>query len=207
MQRDIIQRGAEAVLYLDTFQEEQVLVKERIKKGYRHPELDEKIRSRRTRGEERLLSRARRAGVDTPGVRDVQGFKLVMDWIEGEKLKDTLNGMDKEKRMLVYGLMGNAIARLHSSGIVHGDLTTSNMLLKDGMLYLVDFGLGKVSGRVEDHAVDLFLLYEALKSTHFIHLEEAWKNVLNVYSQNYERAGEVLKRFGKISARRRYKGS
>ncbi len=206
--KKIIAQGAEAVLYLDKYQDHQVLVKERVKKGYRTPELDKKIRSIRTKREENLLDRARRAGVTTPRIWDVNSpeFKIIMEYVDGKGIKDTLNDMPKNERMWICELIGKSIARLHSSGIMHGDLTTSNMILKDKKLYLIDFGLGRFSQRVEDQAVDLFLLYEALKSTHFRILNEAWKNILNTYKQEYSKSKEVLNRIDKIRVRRRYRG-
>lgn len=200
-----IARGAEAVLSLDKHEGKDVLVKDRIKKGYRIPELDVRIRRLRTRGEERLLDRARRAGVNTPRVLDSGESMFVMEFVQGERIKDCFNSYPKTKRELVCKLIGESTAKLHSAGIVHGDLTTSNMLLKEGRLFLIDFGLGKMSERIEDQAVDLFLLFEALKSTHFEYLNEAWQYILKVYRQNYNRAGEVLKRLEKIEKRRRYK--
>jgi tRNA A-37 threonylcarbamoyl transferase component Bud32 len=183
MPREIIAQGAEAVLYTDKYQDRKVLVKERVKKGYRAPELDRVIRSVRTKREESLLDRARRAGTLTPRIWDVQKseFRIIMEYVNGERLKDTLSR-------------------------IHGDLTTSNMILEGGRLYLIDFGLGKLSQRIEDQAVDLFLLYEALKSTHFKILKEAWKNVLNTYKQNYRKSKEVLNSIERIKVRRRYKG-
>jgi len=80
------------------------------------------------------------------------------------------------------------------------------MILKDGRLYIIDFGLGKFSRKAEDQAADLYVLFEALKSTHFKNMESAWANVLKVYKQKYPNANEVLKRIEKISHRRRYMG-
>jgi len=177
-----IARGAEAVLFRDNSR----LVKDRIKKGYRIPGLDTKIRKLRTRGEGRLLDRARRAGVNTPRVLDSGESSLVMEFIEGRRVKDALNGMPKGERVRVYRLIGEAVAGLHSAGIMHGDLTTSNMILREGKLYIIDFGLGRMSERIEDQAVDLFLLFEALKSTHFEYLNEAWQYILKVYKQDYK---------------------
>jgi Kae1-associated kinase Bud32 len=202
----IIQRGAEAILYLEEREGRKVLVKDRVPKGYRIPHLDERIRSQRTRHEEALLVKARRAGVHTPNIMESGKSKLVMEWIEGSKVKDSLNSMEKPRRMLVYRLMGEAIGKLHGTGIIHGDLTTSNMLFKDDRLYIIDFGLGKISGKIEDQAVDLYLLYEALKSTHLKLQEEAWQGILKAYKQNYAKSKEVLKRVAKIEKRRRYKG-
>ncbi len=213
----IIQRGAEAVLYLEERDGEKVLVKDRVPKGYRIPQLDGKIRVQRTRHEESLLLKAKRAGVHAPSVMESGESRMVMEWVQGEKLKDSLNGMPRSKRLQVYRLMGESIGRLHSAGIIHGDLTTSNMIFKDAVqmsgraiaqearLYIIDFGLGKISGKIEDQAVDLYLLYEALKSTHLRLMGDAWKGVLKAYKQNYSKSNEVLNRVLKIEKRRRYK--
>lgn len=203
---NIIARGAEAVLSLSELGGEKVLVKERIKKGYRILQLDEKIRTQRTRMEESLISRARRAGISTPMIMDTDRFKITMKFIDGKRLKDSLNNFPVKERKVVYGLIGKSIGMLHEANIVHGDLTTSNMILMNGKLYIIDFGLGKVSKRDEDKAVDLYLLYEALKSTHFKILEEAWKSIINAYKQNYSKSINTLKQLSKIEKRRRYKG-
>ncbi len=200
-EREIIQRGAEAVLYLRGKE----LVKERIKKGYRLPELDSKIRKQRTKGEAKLMGRSRGSGVTVPRVRVEDENKLVMEYVKGERIKDVLNGMAPKERTNVCGKMGKMIAKLHANGIIHGDLTTSNMILKGNEVYLIDFGLGKFSEKVEDQAVDLFLLYEALKSTHFRSLEECWERIVKSYSENYSKGREVLGRIEKIKKRRRYK--
>lgn len=223
----VIKRGAEAVLYLEEREGKKVLVKDRIKKGYRLPELDKKIRSSRTKREDKLLTTAQRAGVSTPRVFSLEKTRLVMEFLDGSTVKDTLNTLEKSKRMRVYRLIGESVANLHRNGVVHGDLTTSNMILslplhsdkrhlsshhnqrdeilRDDKLYLIDFGMGKMSNRIEDQAVDLYLLREAVLSTHFKHLDEAWENIINVYKQNYSNSTSVLRRFEKIESRRRYK--
>jgi len=111
----------------------------------------------------------------------------------------------KDERTEIYKKIGKSVAYLHSSGIIHGDLTTSNMIMAGGEIFFIDFGLGKVSTRIEDQATDLYLLYEAFKSTHFKILDEAWSMVLKTYKQNYLNADNVLKRIEKIKTRRRYK--
>ncbi|NIO21377.1 MAG: Kae1-associated serine/threonine protein kinase, partial [Candidatus Aenigmarchaeota archaeon] len=126
------------------------------------------------------------------------------EYVKGERLKDVLNRMEKKRRDSVCESMGKMIAKLHSSGIIHGDLTTSNMILKGKEVYLIDFGLGKFSEKTEDQAVDLFLLYEALKSTHFEILEDCWKGIVNSYSK-YAKSKDVVERMEKIKKRRRYK--
>lgn len=203
----IISKGAEAILYL-SYKDEEVLVKERIKKGYRIPEIDEKIRKQRTQKEEKILSTARRVGINVPKVIDSDKFKLNLEYIKGKRVKEILNNQPfrKEPNPQIEGIgkqIGEIVSKLHEAGIVHGDLTTSNMILKRDSLYLIDFGLGKKTNSIEDKATDLFILHEALKSTHFEVLDKVWKLVLKNYK--YTKAKEVLKRLEKIEKRRRYK--
>ena len=197
----ILNRGAEAVLYLKGGR----LMKERLKKGYRIEQIDEEIRRLRSKKEARLLERARRAGIKVPDAELSDKYIISMDYIEGEKLKDALSGFVPEKQERIAEKIGVMVARLHSADIVHGDLTTSNMILKGEDIYLIDLGLGKVSLKVEDRATDLFLLQEALISTHFRTWERIWKKIINTYALKYSDAPAVLKRLEKISARRRYK--
>ncbi len=197
-----IARGAEAILYRDGNE----LTKDRTAKGYRLPELDARIRKLRTRGEARLLDAAARAGIDVPRVLETSENMLKMEFIDGSRVKDVLNDLGEDERKRVCGLIGSAAGRLHAAGIVHGDLTTSNMIMKDDKLYLIDFGLGKFSGKPEDQAVDLYLLYEALKAAHFEYLNRSWQYILKSYSDNCKGANAVIQRFKVIEKRRRYKG-
>ncbi|MBN1896935.1 MAG: Kae1-associated serine/threonine protein kinase [Candidatus Aenigmarchaeota archaeon] len=201
MPKDIIQRGAEAVIY----REGSHIIKERVKKGYRIPAIDDEIRKRRTKLEARLLEKARRSGVTTPNAEIKDSYVIKMDYIDGDKVKEKLNGMPKSMQEKVARKIGEAVASLHAADIVHGDLTTSNMILKGNDLYLIDFGLGKVSHKVEDKATDLFLLYEAIISTHYEISEQMWKTIINTYMLKYSTAPEVMTRFERIGQRRRYK--
>ncbi|RLJ07387.1 MAG: Kae1-associated kinase Bud32 [Candidatus Aenigmatarchaeota archaeon] len=195
----LLQRGAEAEIWLDREQ----IRKVRIRKGYRIRQLDEKIRQERTRLEASLLRRARRAGIRVPRVLETSGYEIRMEWIRGERLKEWLRKADRKERKRVFAEIGRMVAGLHHWGIVHGDLTTSNFILGDGV-YLIDFGLGRFSKRVEDQAIDLLLLYEAIRATHFSLLKEAWKTILKEYKANYSNAPDVLRQLEKIKRRRRY---
>jgi len=197
----IVARGAEAVLRKDGNK----LVKDRVRKGYRIQKLDDRIRSQRTKREESLLARARRAGVNAPAVLSGEKTSLVMEWIEGERVKDVLNGMGPKEMGKVCEQIGEALGKLHSAGIVHGDVTTSNMILRDGNLFIIDFGLGKTSRRIEDFAVDLYVLMEALKAAHFKIIDSAWKGIIKAYKYNNANADQVLGRFREIDKRRRYR--
>ena len=190
-------RGAEAVIWLDG----QTIVKERVSKGYRLPVLDQRLRKQRTRSQASVLGQSARAGANVPAVKATGEFTIEMEFIQGKRLKESLDSM--ENREPVCREIGKAAAALHSSDIVHGDLTTSNMLWHSGKLFLVDFGLAKHSKRAEDKAVDLFLLYEAFTAAHFNFLERGWASFLEGYK--WAGAKEVLAQLEKIKKRRRYK--
>ena len=196
---DVIGRGAEAILY----REGEALVKERIVKGYRVKELDEKLRKRRTRLEAKILSRAKRAGVPTPSVIKTEDYKIVMEFIEGNRLKELLQTLTTEEMERTAEEIGRLIGKLHSAGIIHGDLTTSNMILRE-KIYFIDFGLAFHSTSVEDRAVDLHLLHQAYQSTHFNFLEKLWEHTVEGYKETFKDWESVLKRLEQIRKRGRY---
>src|SRR5574341_514626 len=178
----IIASGAEAVIAL----EGDTIIKTRIQKRYRLKEIDEILRRERTRTEARLISEARRCGVPTPIIRDVVDFEIRMEYINGAALKNVINPQLSERT-------GELIGRLHTCGIVHGDLTTSNILLKDGKLFLIDFGLSYLDKTVEARGVDIHVLFQTFESTHESHelLIDAFKKG---YSGTFLHAGEVIER-------------
>ncbi len=188
--------GAEAVI---TKQGSEV-IKERIPKGYRIKEIDERLRKQRTKTEISILREARRAGVLTPQILDEDRFKIKMEFIDGIKVRDCLN-LDVCKQI------GENVAKLHKMNIIHGDLTTSNMILKKKDLYFIDFGLSFHSERSEDKANDFYLLKEALESTHIEISKKAWEIILNTYKSHYTNAESIINTFKKIEKRRRYKGN
>lgn len=200
----LVKKGAEALIYLDEFEGQQVLVKERIKKGYRLSELDEKLRRERTRRELKLLRRARSIGVATPQVYHVDKSKIFMEFVKGERIKEFLNKASRKAAHQIFVEIGKLAGKLHSNNLIHGDLTTSNMILRDNKIYLIDFGLGYFSKRIEDKGVDLLLLKRAIKATHSKLLSFGWKNIVRGYRQSYANAEEVLRRVEKIEERARY---
>ena len=201
MKSEIIAQGAEAVL----IRKDNLLVKERIKKGYRLPELDEKLRKQRTRKEARLIEKASKL-IPVPRIikTDEKGKIIQMEFIEGKKLSECLDELPNA--LEVCEKIGQNIAKLHDVNIIHGDLTTSNMILKEGEVYFIDFGLGFESKKTEDKAVDLHLIKQALEAKHFNNFEGFFKAVLDGYktSKNYK---ETLARLQKVEKRGRYKGA
>ena len=196
----IIGKGAESILYLKNGK----LIKDRISKGYRHKEIDLMKRKYPTRREAKLLVDAAKFGINVPGLYEMDdvNMKVEMEFLKGDMLKDIL---DKSKqRIKLCKEVGRQVAVLHDAGIVHGDLTTSNMLLVKDKVYFIDFGLGFYSDKVEDKAVDLHLLRQALESKHFLHYDVLFKAVLAGYkkSKNYSK---VMERLEKVEKRGRYK--
>ena len=194
----IIAKGAEAVIR----KEGSEIIKERISKGYRIQQLDETLRKKRNRTEASLLREARRAGVAVPQIVEEKDFSIKIEFIDGNKVKDIIS---QDNCIEISRRIAEAIAKLHSHNIIHGDLTTSNMILRDGQLYFIDFGLGFFSPRVEDKATDLHLLHEALESTHFNILEKAWYAILEAYKNACSDGGKVIKTLAEIEKRGRYR--
>jgi len=197
----IMAQGAEAILY----REGSTLIKERIKKSYRIPEIDSKIRKQCTRDEHKLMIKSSSL-IPVPKIinYDEKNNKITMQFIEGKKLSEDLDNFDDKKREEICKEIGKQVALLHNTNIIHGDLTTSNMLLSD-KLYFIDFGLGFISDRVEDKAVDLHLLKQALESKHWKHFEDSFKFVLEGYKKNIHNFKEIISRLEKVEKRGRYK--
>ncbi len=202
----LIKQGAEAKLFLTKLNDQEVIIKDRIKKEYRIKQIDKKIRKSRTSQESNLLIQAKRFGVSTPKIFEVdkKEYKIVMEYIDGERIKEFLNGSDKKTIKNVCFEIGRSIGKLHSTGIIHGDLTTSNMILKGESIYFIDFGLGFFSRKIEDQGTDLMLLQEALKSTHFKIMDICWNETIKGYKSVYYKAKEVIKKVEEIKKRARY---
>ncbi len=202
----VLYQGAESIIYIETYDGEKAIVKERIPKSYRIRQLDDPLRKSRTRKEVRLLTEARKIGVSTPRIIhvDESKHKIIMEYVEGERLKEFLESADIDHVKSVCVQLGMIIGQLHSNGIAHGDLTTSNIISRNGDLYFIDFSLGDFTQRIEDIAVDLRLLKEAIKSTHFSISEEAWKSILDGYRKTYKKSDAVLSQLKEIESRVRY---
>lgn len=198
----MIGKGAEANIYLDG----DSVIKERVRKVYRVKELDESLRRLRTKKEAKLIAMGRAAGVPTPFVIDVDNARtsITIEYIAGKQVKKILNTVSKDKRGEICRQIGRSSGKLHKNHIIHGDLTTSNMIIKDGKIYFIDFGLGEVNEAVEAKGVDLLVFKKALRSTHFKYEKECFDAFLEGYSGEYGGYEEVLKRLGAVEKRGRY---
>jgi TP53 regulating kinase-like protein len=237
----LIAQGAEALLYRSTYLLPSIpcALKYRPSKPYRHPMLDVRLTKHRILSEARVLVKCRREGVPVPAVYalDEAAGWLMIEWIEGEVVKIRLNewlkrskeenvadGVDDGELLDLMTRVGNAVGRMHAIGVVHGDLTTSNLMLRprstegmngdekdknrptkymlDGDIVLIDFGLASQSQADEDRAVDFYVLERAFGSTH-PRAESLFGGVLKAYEKSFKGAGGVLKKLEEVRMRGR----
>jgi Kae1-associated kinase Bud32 len=201
MKTGLVAKGAEANLFL----RDNVIVKERISKKYRIKEIDGRLRRIRTQREAKLLDNARRAGVAVPLVKgvDLDNCTILMEYIMGEAMKDYLEKAGPEEVDLIGKLVGESVSRMHNANIIHNDLTTSNMIVLEGRVYFIDFGLGGTSTRVEDKAVDLVVLKKSVRVSHDKIAARFWNKFLEGYAEA-KRLSEILGRVNVIEKRVRY---
>lgn len=195
----MLAQGAEAVLT----RQGGVVLKNRIKKNYRIKKLDDKLRVKRTKREARILREAKRSGVKVPRVLEKKKTILKIEYLDGSKIKGILDEKPQSNIDSIMENIGRSIARLHKVDIIHGDLTTSNMILVNRDVYFIDFGLSFHSKGWEHKAVDLHLFHRSLISAHRAP-EDKWGKVLKVYKNEYAKGSKVIKRLRRIEKRGRY---
>ncbi|MEM3566777.1 MAG: Kae1-associated kinase Bud32 [Candidatus Bathyarchaeia archaeon] len=205
----LIKRGAEACLYLADWHGRKVVMKRRLPKKYRVSALDEKIRAYRTIHESQLMHEAKKAGVPTPTIYlvDMKDATIIMEFIEGEQVKKLLAKVSESTRQTLCRKIGELIGKLHKNGIIHGDLTTSNMIqTPEGKIFFLDFGLGEKTKELEARGVDLHLMKRALQSTHFQFAEKCFDAVIEGYASilGTDEVKNVLDKIKEIERRGRY---
>ena len=190
-----IARGAEAELFETHVLGMRCVVKRRVEKKYRVPQLDEKLRKTRTKREAYLLHKAKEAGVKVPLLLGLSEFEITMSFEEGVLLKDLL---EDPVAASALGELGAVLALLHKNWIVHGDFTPANALVNEGKVTLIDFGLGAFSKELEDAAVDGLLMKKALGN------EKLFELFSTAYSEENPGFESVFKQLEKIEERARY---
>lgn len=205
----LIRKGAEANLYLETWYSFQVIKKIRIPKNYRLTQLDYKIRRTRTVREAQMLHYAKSAAITTPKIYFVDPINtfIIMEYIEGLRVKEILHYLSNKKREWVCKNIGKLIGRLHSKKIIHGDLTTSNIIIaKNNKIVFIDFGLSEYSDKVEKKGIDIHLMKRALQSTHYIYAKKCFNFIMEGYESEVgsETSKEIRKRVVAIAKRGRY---
>jgi len=192
----VLAKGAEATITLD----KDKIIKNRLKKSYRISIIDEKLRKSRTRSEAKIINKLSSI-IPVPKILKTDEKQTIeMEFINGKKLSETLENLDYKK---ICRLIAENLTKMHDQGIIHGDLTTSNMIFQENKVYFIDFGLAFHSQKIEDKAVDLHLLEQALEAKHFTIYQECIKIILDNYKP--EKYKEIIQRIKIIESRGRYK--
>ncbi len=205
----LIKKGAEASIFRANWFGSPSIRKIRIPKSFRQSTLDSKIRESRTRHEASFLSETKNTGVMTPIVYfvNIKHAEIIMQFIDGICLKEIIDKCDDYNLKKWCREAGRYIARLHGNEIIHGDLTTSNFIISNDKLILIDFGLSFYSQRIEDKAIDIHLLKMVSTSAHSLYADMIITSVLSGYKEicgklNYN---DVLNQLKDIELRGRYK--
>jgi TP53 regulating kinase-like protein len=227
-QLTLLTQGAEALVYKTTFLTPTTpcVVKYRPPKPYRHPTLDKRLTKARLLAEARVLVRCKKDGVAVPGVlgADWDAGWLVLSWVEGPTVRRVLDewaesgaghksrDVDEDEMLHLMGRVGRCVGKLHDIGVCHGDLTTSNLMLRipgpspsstlAGDVTLIDFGLATQVVQDEDRAVDLYVLERAFAATHPA-AEPLFREVLRAYGDSFKGAPSVLRRLEDVRLRGR----
>lgn len=214
---ELFKQGAEAKLYKGTYLGKSVIVKERFPKKYRHEDLDTSLTRERMKAECRAIVRCKSAGILTPTIYlvDAKTRSIYMEYFDRSvTIKEFILKANKDIIEELSNKIGERLARMHSNDIIHGDLTTSNMLivnknesgtfdsLSDVKIAFIDFGLAHIDTSAEDKGVDLYVLERALLSTHVV-AKEMFSTILNAYKQHYPGCKEILLKYEDVRARGR----
>jgi TP53 regulating kinase and related kinases len=204
-----LHRGAEADLFLSDLPPWKAVVKRRVRKMYRHEELDEKIRKERTVKEASAIHDAKVSGARSPSILglDLERSTIIMTFVDGMVAREVIDTMSGSDRIVLLQELGRQVGYLHSGGIVHGDLTTSNIIVpSDGMPFIIDFGMAAKSSEPEDRGTDLHLLQRSLTATHALEASSSFKRVAKGYRESAGKmiAESSLRKAAEIARRGRY---
>lgn len=207
----MVSRGAEAAIRKVDWWGFAALLKERDSKRYRPKALDDRLRRERTRTEARLLVEARRLGVRTPILFDIDlaRHRLIFEELPGPTLREVLEDPNVAHEALLGAVraFGATLGRLHAGGIAHGDLTSSNVLFPEGPTgspAFLDLSMGTRSPGIEELGIDLHLVEEDLRAIH-----PRAEGLVRAFHEGYSEANpagqkDVRARAKTIKARRRY---
>ena len=200
----ILKKGAEADVYISSWNGKKSVLKIRKEKKYRNSSLDTRIRKQRTIREAQIISHVKSFGISTPLIYFVnyKNFSIYMQYVKGKLIRD----MDEKYIPKTCLQIGMIVGTLHQNGIMHGDLTTSNFILTSKHLFLIDFGLANRTEKPDDHAVDLRLFKEILNSAHANVMKKSWKNFITGYEKSVgkKHCKKILELVSVIESRGRY---
>ena len=196
----------EAFVSTGKFLNREVIIKQRLPKSYRHPEIDARIRLLRIRTESKNMTQAWKLGVNVPcllGIH-VDEYLLIMEKIRGEVLYNQLNILKHDHIRKIFVKLGKQVGLLHNHDIIHGDLTVFNIIIPPNQdPYIIDFGLSKIDIEVESKADDLLTFYSTLKAiSHDFRL--FFETFMNSYYDSYSEGKKIFEQMKKIQSRARY---
>lgn len=196
--KKLIAQGAEAKIFL----ENDAIIKHRFPKSYRLEQLDNSLRKSRTKREAKILLKLAALHFPSPRLVDSDNAETVMmEHLKGNLVKNILNQKNCKK---LGEEIGKKIAILHNNEIIHGDLTTSNMVMNKEV-HFIDFGLSFFSQKAEHKAVDLHVLKEALEAKHHSCWKDCFEKILKMYKKNADESKSILKRLELVEKRGRYR--
>lgn len=211
----IFKQGAEAKLIVGVYDGKPCLIKERFVKNYRLPELDKTLTKSRIKAEQKAVKRCEDVGILVPKLFNVDfnGRKIYMEYfdkaITAKEFIIQIHKQPSESQVKLNELtrrIGEVVGKFHANNIIHGDLTTSNILIDekedDYSLIMIDFGLSSYSASHEDKGVDLYVLERALLSTHS-NLPDLFESILKEYRKTNPTSEETIRKFEEVRARGR----
>ncbi|EPY51032.1 BUD32 protein kinase [Schizosaccharomyces cryophilus OY26] len=209
----VVKQGAEAIItIIEFYPGEPCILKSRPEKRWRHPVLDQKLTRKRCLVEARLLARCHAVGVNCPLLYFLEPNRgqIFMEYISGPSVRDYIKELVSEEEYEttlapLMKIIGSEVAKMHMNDIVHGDLTTSNMMFRSIETLepvFIDFGLGSVSESEEDKAVDLYVLERAIAST-LPDSAALFHYVLEAYAQKWKQCKPTLRRYEEVRLRGR----
>lgn len=204
-----IKRGAEASIWKMTLYGKKCVAKVQEPKLWRAHQLDEYLRSQRLQNEARTNLKCMRLAIPIAPILyiDRPTHTLVMEEMNGGSVKQAIFDMkegDESNPKIIQMLkeMGQIVAHLHDNEVIHSDLTTSNFMIHNGKVHVIDFGLSFASGQAEDKAVDLYVLERAFNSSH-PGKEALLQIIFDSYIETSQKSAEVMKRLKKVRSRGR----
>lgn len=206
VQKEILAKGAEAVIYRGLYLQTRIILKCRLPKTYRLPQIDQAIRTQRLRAESRIMAGAWKIGARVPvlfGI-DSGNYTLLIEEIRGEILFSLMNVINLTMLKSIFEGVGQQVGLLHENDIIHGDLTVFNIIIgMENSPWLIDFGLGQISNEIEKKADDLLTFYSTLKA-----ISSDYQALIDVfqlgYFRVYKKGRKTFEHMKKIQSRARY---
>lgn len=217
---EVLHLGAEAEVLSGTWFGRPAVMKKRRPRGWRHPDLDKRLTSKRMVNEVKLTIQLARNGASVPAIWDVdlEQSTIIMEKIDSKPLIDVLRSTEFDDNLLIS--VGKSIRELHRNAVCHGDLSTNNILInKKNEPVIIDLGLASRQYDVEGFGIDLHVLHEIFRASHpevkngmdlvlkgYVALDEDLGEPDEAPGGMPPSANEVVKRLEQIMTRVRYHG-